>query len=107
MIISGGENVFPAEVEAALAEHPDVAEVAVIGVPDERWGEAVHAVVVAAPGTAPSGPDLIDWIRTRIAHFKCPRTIEFADALPRNATGKVVKTDLRNARRRQPETGRA
>ncbi|MBD2898140.1 Long-chain-fatty-acid--CoA ligase FadD13 [Actinomadura sp. RB99] len=107
MIISGGENVFPAEVEAALAEHPDVAEVAVIGVPDERWGEAVHAVVVAAPGTAPSGPDLINWVRARIAHFKCPRTIEFADALPRNATGKVVKTDLRNARRRQPETGRA
>ena len=95
MIISGGENIYPAEVEAVLARHPAVAEVAVIGVPDERWGEAVHAVVVPAPGAETGGDMIIAWCRGELAHFKCPRRVEFAAELPRTTTGKVLKRDLR------------
>ncbi len=107
MIISGGENIYPAEVEAVLARHPAVADVAVIGVPDERWGEAVHAVVVPAAGVDTAGADtagadtaagageIIAWCREELAHFKCPRSLEFATELPRTTTGKVLKRDLR------------
>ncbi len=77
MIVSGGENVYPAEVENALADHPDVADVAVIGVPDERWGETVKAIVVRAPGTAPAPADIIAFARERLAHFKCPTSVDF------------------------------
>jgi fatty-acyl-CoA synthase len=95
MIISGGENVYPAEVESALAEHPAIAEVAVIGVPDEKWGEAVKAIVVLRPGTDLSQDALIGWSRTRIAGFKAPKSVDFAEALPRNASGKLLKRELR------------
>ena len=94
MIVSGGENVYPIEVERALMEHPQVADVAVIGVPDARWGEAVVALVVAA-GEAPAPAELIGFARDRVAGFKVPKSIEFLDALPRNAAGKVLKRDLR------------
>jgi fatty-acyl-CoA synthase len=95
LIISGAENIYPTEVENALSEHPDIAEVAVIGVPDERWGEAVKAFVVLRPGRTPAEADLLAWTRGRIAGFKTPKSVEFVDALPRNPTGKVLRKDLR------------
>jgi acyl-CoA synthetase (AMP-forming)/AMP-acid ligase II len=85
--------VYPAEVEAVLAGHPQVADVAVIGIPDERWGETVHAVVVAGPGLDPG--ELAAWARERLAGFKCPTGITLAPQLPRNATGKVLRSALR------------
>lgn len=95
MIISGGENVYPAEVESALSEHPAIAEVAVIGIPDEKWGESVLAVVVRRPDIEISADDLIKWSRTHIAGFKAPKSVAFVEALPRNASGKILKRDLR------------
>jgi len=95
MVITGGENVYPAEVEAVLAGHPAVAEVAVIGRPDPVWGEAVHAVVRRAGGAEVTGPELIAWCRDRLAHFKCPKSVEFTGPLPRTTTGKVLKRELR------------
>ncbi|CAN3127022.1 long-chain-fatty-acid--CoA ligase [Mycobacterium sp. smrl_JER01] len=95
MIVSGGENVYPAEVENALMTHPDVADVAVFGVPDPRWGEAVKAVVVAAPGTRPSAADLIAFARDRLAGYKLPKTVDLVSALPRNPSGKLLKHVLR------------
>ncbi|HEY0330490.1 MAG TPA: fatty acid--CoA ligase [Rhodopseudomonas sp.] len=95
MIISGGENIYPAEVEAALGEHPDIAEVAVIGVPDEIWGEAVKAMVVLKPGRQVSAHDLIGFAHQRIAKFKLPRTVDFLAALPRNGAGKILRRELR------------
>ncbi|MET3473436.1 long-chain acyl-CoA synthetase [Novosphingobium sp. 1529] len=95
MICSGGENVYPAEVEAVLAEYPAVAEAAVIGVPDPVWGEAVKAVVVARTGQAIDPGHLIAHCRVHLAGFKTPKSIDIVDALPRNATGKVIKTELR------------
>ncbi len=94
-IISGGENIYPAEVEDALQWHPDVAEVAVIGVPDDKWGETPRAVVVRTPGSSLTGDELISYARSRIATYKCPTSIEFVDTLPRNATGKVLRRELR------------
>jgi fatty-acyl-CoA synthase len=95
MIITGGENVYPVEVEQALYAHPAVDDVAVIGVPDEKWGETVAAVVVRAPGTELREAELIEWVRGRLAHFKCPQRVEFVAELPRNATGKLLKRELR------------
>ncbi len=95
MIITGGENVYPAEVENALAGHPAVAEVAVIGVPDERWGEAVKAVVVPRPGAVPELESLRTHARERIAGYKLPTSLEIAEALPRNASGKLLRRQLR------------
>jgi len=95
MIISGGENVYPAEVENAIFGHPAVAEVAVIGVPHEIWGEAVKAVVVCKPGQVASGQELIAWARARIAAFKLPKSVDFVPELPRNASGKVLRRQLR------------
>jgi long-chain acyl-CoA synthetase len=98
MIISGGVNIYPQEIEDSLALHPKVLDVAVIGVPDEEMGESVKAVVQAAPGATP-GPELAaelrDYLRARIAHYKVPRTVDFADELPRTPTGKLVKGKLR------------
>jgi fatty-acyl-CoA synthase len=103
MYISGGENVYPAEVEEALYHHPAVAEVAVVGVPDQRWGEAGVAWVVLAAGAGAAGPeDIRSWARTRLAAFKVPAEIRVVTELPRNATGKVVKAELR---RRLPGAG--
>jgi acyl-CoA synthetase (AMP-forming)/AMP-acid ligase II len=93
MIISGGENIYSIEVERVLAEHPAVTEVAVIGVPDDTWGEVVKAVVALE---SPATPEwLIGWCRERLAHYKCPISIDITDALPRNPTGKILKKDLR------------
>jgi acyl-CoA synthetase (AMP-forming)/AMP-acid ligase II len=95
MIITGGENVYPAEVESAIFGHPAVQEVAVFGIPDEKWGESVKAAVVAKPGTSIEEADVIAWARERIAPFKCPRSVDVIDALPRNASGKILRKDLR------------
>jgi long-chain acyl-CoA synthetase len=95
MIVSGGENVYPAEVENALMKHPAVADVAVIGVPDDRWGEAVKAIVVKAPGSDPTEADLITFARDHLAGFKLPKSVDFADVLPRNPSGKLLKRELR------------
>jgi fatty-acyl-CoA synthase len=96
MIISGGENIYPAEVESAICDHPDVAEVAVVGVPDEQWGEAVKAMVVMKPGKSASAADIIGFTRQRIAGFKTPKSIDFIEALPRNASGKILRRHLRD-----------
>ncbi len=95
MIVSGGENIYPAEIENALFQHPAVADVAVIGVPDERWGEAVKAFIVRKPNTTLSQGELIEFARERIAGYKVPRSVDFLDALPRNPTGKILKRELR------------
>jgi acyl-CoA synthetase (AMP-forming)/AMP-acid ligase II len=95
MIISGGENVYPAEVESAIFGHPDVLEVAVIGVPDDKWGEAVKAVCVPKPGATIDPDAVITWSRERIAAFKVPKSIDVISALPRNASGKILRKDLR------------
>ncbi|WP_050386900.1 fatty acid--CoA ligase [Bradyrhizobium pachyrhizi] len=97
MIVSGGENIYPAEIESAMFGHPSIADVAVIGVPDERWGEAVKALVVLKPGTAAdtAATDILAYARERLAGYKVPKSIDFADALPRNPTGKILKRELR------------
>lgn len=95
MIVSGAENVYPAEVENVLMTHPGVADVAVIGVPHDTWGEAVKAIVVPAPGAAPTEPDLIAFARERLAGFKLPKSVDFATELPRNPSGKLLKRQLR------------
>ena len=95
MIVSGGENVYPAEVESLLFSHPAVADVAVIGVPDERWGESVKAVVVLQPGARASEDELVEFCVGKIAGFKRPRSVDFVDELPRNPTGKLLKRELR------------
>lgn len=95
MIVSGGENVYPAEVENAIFGAPGVADVAVIGVPDEKWGEAVKAIVVRKPGEEPSAESIIAWAKERIAAYKAPKSVDFIDALPRNPSGKILRKDLR------------
>lgn len=95
MIVSGGENVYPAEVESALYEHPSVRDVAVIGVPSEKWGEAVKAVVVKKDGAEVDEQELIDFARERIAGYKVPKSVDFVDELPRNASGKLLKKNIR------------
>ncbi|HET7017822.1 MAG TPA: AMP-binding protein [Streptosporangiaceae bacterium] len=96
MVISGGENIYPVEVEAVLARHPAVAEVAVIGRPDPVWGEAVHAVVRTVDGAGLAQDELIAWCKERLSSFKCPKTVEFTGPLPRTTTGKVLKRELRS-----------
>jgi acyl-CoA synthetase (AMP-forming)/AMP-acid ligase II len=95
MIITGGENVYGPEVESVLSACPGVSEGVIIGVPDERWGEAVKAVVVPAPGAELSAQDVIAFCRTRLARYQCPSSVDFVQELPRNATGKVLKRALR------------
>lgn len=95
MIISGGENVYPAEVESAIFGHPDVLEVAVIGVPDDKWGESVKAICVPRSGASLDPDSVIAWAREKIAAFKVPKSVDVIDALPRNATGKILRKDLR------------
>jgi hypothetical protein len=92
---SGGENIYPAEVEAVLAQHPAVADVAVVARPDPTWGEGVHAVIIPATDSAATPEEIIAWCRERLAHFKCPKTAEFTSSLPRTTTGKVLKRELR------------
>jgi long-chain acyl-CoA synthetase len=95
MIVSGAENVYPAEVENALFGHPAIADVAVIGVPDPRWGGAVKAMVVLRPGHSPTADEIIAPERQHIAGFKVPKSIDFCDALPRNAAEKLLRRTLR------------
>ncbi len=95
MIVSGGENVYPAEVENALFGHPAIADVAVIGVPDERWGEAVKACIVLKPGAKAEAIEIIAFVKSRIASYKVPKSIDFIAALPRNPSGKILRRELR------------
>ncbi len=95
MIVSGGENIYPAEVENALFAHPAVADAAVIGVPDEKWGEAVKAIIVLKPGMEADAEDIRTFARERIAGYKVPKSVDFAEALPRNPSGKVLRRELR------------
>ncbi|MCO8125908.1 fatty acid--CoA ligase [Acidimicrobiia bacterium EGI L10123] len=95
MIVSGGENVYPAEVENALMKHPGVADVAVIGVPDEKWGEVGKALVVKAEGQDPEPEEIIAFAREQLAGFKVPKSVDFIAEIPRNPTGKMLKKDLR------------
>jgi fatty-acyl-CoA synthase/long-chain acyl-CoA synthetase len=95
MIISGGINVYPREVEEVLYRHPQLADVAVIGVPDAYWGERVAAIVVARPKTQPTEHDVLTFCEGKLASFKHPRSVVFAEQLPRNAAGKVLKRVLR------------
>ena len=95
VIVSGGENVSSIEVEDAVFSHPEVAEVAVIGVPDDKWGELVMALVVRAPGSELSAENLSTYVRTKLAAYKCPKRIEFREELARTATGKLQKFKLR------------
>jgi acyl-CoA synthetase (AMP-forming)/AMP-acid ligase II len=95
MIVSGAENIYPAEVESALFGHPAVADVAVFGIPDARWGEAVKAAVVLKPGASATADELIGFARERIAGYKLPKSIDFIAELPRNPSGKILKRELR------------
>jgi fatty-acyl-CoA synthase len=95
IIVSGGENISSLELEKTLAAHPNVYEAAVIPVPDQRWGEVPKALVVLKPGTQATEQELLDFCRSRIAHYKCPRSVEFLEALPKTGTGKILKRDLR------------
>lgn len=97
MIVSGGENIYPAEIESALYAHPDIADIAIIGIPDEKWGESVHAVVVLAQHQeALSLEDLQTFARKQLAGYKIPRSLEFIEALPRNPSGKILRRQLRD-----------
>jgi long-chain acyl-CoA synthetase len=102
MIVSGGENVYPIEVEDVLAQHADVADVAVVGIPDERWGELVKAFVILRPGCSATGAELVAFARERLAGYKLPRAVEFVDDLPRTPSGKVLKRELRERERASP-----
>ena len=95
MIISGGENIYSPEVERVLAEHAAVMEVAIIGIPDDTWGEVVKAVVSLHEGQSATAEELIAYCQEHLAKFKCPRSVDIIDALPRNPTGKILKRDLR------------
>jgi HIP---CoA ligase len=95
MFIVGGFNAYPAEIENALLRHPDIQQVAVIGIPDERLGEVGMAFVVACPGTTPTEDEIVAWSREQMANYKAPRRIEVVSELPVNATGKVLKDELR------------
>jgi fatty-acyl-CoA synthase len=95
MVVSGGENIYPAEVENAIYGHPAVADVAVIGVPDKKWGEAVKAIVVLKPEQCCTAKEIIDYARESIAAYKTPKSVDFVKELPRNPGGKILKKDLR------------
>ncbi|HOB50666.1 MAG TPA: long-chain-fatty-acid--CoA ligase [Mycobacterium sp.] len=95
MIISGGENIYSVEVERALTDHPAVLDAAVFGIPDEKWGESVKAVVELSEGQQTTPEELVAWCREKLAHYKCPRSVDIMAELPRNPTGKLLKKDLR------------
>jgi acyl-CoA synthetase (AMP-forming)/AMP-acid ligase II len=95
MIVSGGENIYPREVEEVLYQHPAVQEAAVIGLPDSYWVEKVHAVVTLKKGMTLTSEELIDFCKKRLARFKAPKSVEFLDALPKNPAGKILKRELR------------
>ncbi|MDH4017492.1 MAG: hypothetical protein OEV20_09140, partial [Actinomycetota bacterium] len=95
MIISGGVNIYPAEIEATLDQHPDVMDVAVFGIPSEDWGESVHAVLVPRDGSGLDEEGLVAWARDHLAGYKLPRSVSFAEEIPRNGSGKIMKRELR------------
>ena len=95
MIVSGGENVYPAVVEGALFGHPAVADVAVIGIPSDQWGESVHAVVVTREGESVTAEELMEFCGDKLGGFERPRSVDFVAGIPRNASGKVLKRELR------------
>jgi acyl-CoA synthetase (AMP-forming)/AMP-acid ligase II len=96
MIISGGMNIYPAEIEAALEAHPDIYEAAVFGIPSEEWGETVHAVVVARPGSSLTADAVTSFARDHLASYKIPRSVSFLDdELPKTGSGKILKRELR------------
>ncbi len=95
MVISGGINIYPREIEEVLVKHPDIADAAVIGVPDEKWGERLKAFIVAAPGASLDETAIAEWCEGKISGMKIPKDLSFISTLPRNASGKVLKTDLR------------
>ena len=97
MLISGGENVYPAEIERVINEIPEVAEVSVIGIPDEKWGEVPKAFIVGLPGSTLTSETISEHCRSKLAGYKVPRQIEFLDQLPRTPSGKVLKRKLRKA----------
>jgi long-chain acyl-CoA synthetase len=97
MVISGGVNIYPREVEDALLRHPDVVDCAVLGVPDERWGEVLLAVVQRRVGATLDDDGVVGWVRDQLADYKRPRIVEFVDAVPRDPNGKVRKPKLREA----------
>ena len=96
MVISGGENIYPVEIESVLYQHPDVLDAAVIGVPDEKWGEALLSILVMRESATLESESMIEFLRSKIAGYKIPRRYVQIDALPRNASGKVVKPVLRD-----------
>jgi acyl-CoA synthetase (AMP-forming)/AMP-acid ligase II len=95
MIISGGENIYSVEVERALTDHPAVMDAAVFGIPDDKWGESVKAAVELSAGAEVTPEELIAWCKEKLAGYKCPRSVDIFEALPRNPTGKLLKKDLR------------
>jgi fatty-acyl-CoA synthase/long-chain acyl-CoA synthetase len=95
MIISGGMNIYPAEIEAALEHHPHILDVAVFGIPSEQWGEAVHAIVVVQPGAGVDADAVIDFAREHLANYKIPRSVSFLEEIPRTGSGKILKRVLR------------
>ena len=95
MIITGGMNVYPAEIEAVLEQHPTIYEAAVFGIPSEEWGEAVHATVVPRPGASLSEQDVMSFSREHLAGYKTPRSVSFVEELPRTGSGKILKRVLR------------
>jgi fatty-acyl-CoA synthase/long-chain acyl-CoA synthetase len=95
MIISGGMNIYPAEIEAALDQHPGIYDVAVYGIPSEEWGEAVHATVVCSPGSPLTADQVTEFAREHLASYKVPRSVDFTDELPRTGSGKLLKRQLR------------
>ncbi len=94
MIIRGGENIYPREIDEVLYQHPDIAAAAVIGVPDDLYGEEVAAVVVLKPGASASEQEVIDYCKARLADFKCPKIVRFLDDIPKGPTGKLLKREL-------------
>jgi fatty-acyl-CoA synthase len=96
MIVSGGENIYPAEVENALMSNSEILDAAVVGVPDEKWGESVKGFVVLATDSSLSEDEIISYTRTQIAAYKCPKSIEFIKELPRNPSGKILRRELRD-----------
>ena len=95
MIISGGMNIYPAEIEAALDRHPEIYDVAVFGIPSEEWGEVVHATIVRAPESSLTAEEITAFARNNLAGYKVPRSIDFTAELPRTGSGKVLKRQLR------------
>jgi acyl-CoA synthetase (AMP-forming)/AMP-acid ligase II len=95
LIVSGGENIYPREIEEVLYHHPKIQEAAVIGVPDPLWGESVNAIVVLKKGETMKEEEVIEYCKNHLASYKKPKSVEFVEALPRNPSGKVLKTELR------------